>query len=71
VSWNEYTFAAMLAQDEAVRTLPVALQFFITEFTVNWGLLAAGGVIVSLPVILLFIVLQRQLIAGLTAGAVK
>jgi multiple sugar transport system permease protein len=47
------------------------LQFFITEFTVNWGLLAAGGVIVSLPVILLFIVLQRQLIAGLTAGAVK
>jgi multiple sugar transport system permease protein len=71
VSWNEYTFAAMLAQDEAVRTLPVALQFFITEFTVNWGLLAAGGVIVSLPVILLFLVLQRQLIAGLTAGAVK
>jgi multiple sugar transport system permease protein len=71
VSWNEYTFAAMLAQDEAVRTLPVALQFFITEFTVNWGLLAAGGVIVSLPVILLFVVLQRQLIAGLTAGAVK
>jgi multiple sugar transport system permease protein len=71
VSWNEYTFAAMLAQDEAVRTLPVALQFFITEFTVNWGLLAAGGVVVSLPVILLFIVLQRQLIAGLTAGAVK
>lgn len=71
VSWNEYTFAAMLAQDEAVRTLPVALQFFITEFTVNWGLLAAGGVIVSLPVILLFIVLQRQLIAGLTAVAVK
>ncbi|GAA0946216.1 carbohydrate ABC transporter permease [Pseudonocardia zijingensis] len=71
VSWNEYTFAAMLAQDESVRTLPVALQFFITEFTVNWGLLAAGGVIVSLPVILLFIVLQRQLIAGLTAGAVK
>lgn len=71
VSWNEYTFAALLAQDETVRTLPVALQFFITEFTVNWGLLAAGGVVVSLPVIILFIVLQRQLIAGLTAGAVK
>lgn len=70
-SWNEYVFAALLAQDEAVRTLPVALQFFITEFTVNWGMLAAGGVIVSLPVILLFVFLQRHLISGLTAGAVK
>ncbi|SEE95215.1 carbohydrate ABC transporter permease [Ruania alba] len=71
VSWNEYVFAALLAQDESVRTLPVALQFFITEFTVNWGMLAAGGVIVSLPVILLFVFLQRHLISGLTAGAVK
>jgi multiple sugar transport system permease protein len=71
VSWNEYVFAALLAQGEGVRTLPVALQFFITEFTVNWGMLAAGGVIVSLPVILLFVFLQKQMISGLTAGAVK
>lgn len=71
VSWNEYVFAALLAQDESVRTLPVALQFFITEFTVNWGMLAAGGVVVSMPVIVLFIVLQKQMISGLTAGAVK
>lgn len=70
-SWNEYVFAALLAQDISVRTLPVALQFFITEFTVNWGMLAAGGVVVSLPVILLFVFLQRHLISGLTAGAVK
>lgn len=70
-SWNEYVFAALLAQDATVRTLPVALQLFITEFTVNWGMLAAGGVIVSLPVILLFVFLQRHLISGLTAGAVK
>lgn len=69
-SWNEYLFAMMLS-GERVRTVTVALQLFIGEFTVDWGLLTAGGTIVALPVTLLFLLVQRRLVSGLTAGAVK
>lgn len=69
-SWNEYLFAMMLSGD-AVRTVTVALQLFIGEFTVQWGLLTAGGTLVALPVTILFLIVQRRLVGGLTAGAVK
>lgn len=69
-SWNEYLFAMMLS-GERVRTVTVALQLFIGEFTVDWGLLTAGGTVVALPVTLLFLLVQRRLVSGLTAGAVK
>jgi multiple sugar transport system permease protein len=69
-SWNEYLFAMMLS-GQAVRTVTVALQLFIGEFTIQWGLLTAGGTLIALPVTLLFLVVQRRLVSGLTAGAVK
>ena len=69
-SWNEYLFAMMLS-GQAVRTVTVALQLFIGEFTVQWGLLTAGGTLVALPVTVLFLLVQRRLVGGLTAGAVK
>jgi multiple sugar transport system permease protein len=69
-SWNEYLFAMMLS-GQAVRTVTVALQLFIGEFTVQWGLLTAGGTLIALPVTLLFLIVQRRLVGGLTAGAVK
>ncbi len=69
-SWNEYLFAMMLT-GEAVRTVTVALQLFIGEFSVQWGLLTAGGTLIALPVMFLFLVVQRRLVGGLTAGAVK
>ncbi len=69
-SWNEYLFAMMLS-GQNVRTVTVALQSFIGEYTIQWGLLTAGGTLVALPVTLLFLFVQRQLIGGLTAGAVK
>jgi multiple sugar transport system permease protein len=69
-SWNEYLFSMMLS-GEAVRTVTVALQLFIGEFSVQWGLLTAGGTIVALPVTILFLLVQRRLVSGLTAGAVK
>lgn len=69
-SWNEYLFAMMLS-GQAVRTVTVALQLFIGEFTVQWGLLTAGGTLIALPVTLLFLLVQRRLVGGLTAGAVK
>jgi multiple sugar transport system permease protein len=69
-SWNEYLFALMLAGRE-VRTVTVALQMFIGENQIQWGLLMAGGTLVALPVTLLFLLAQRQLVSGLTGGAVK
>jgi multiple sugar transport system permease protein len=69
-SWNEYLFAMMLS-GQTVRPVTVALQLFIGEFTVQWGLLTAGGALIALPVALLFLFVQRRLVGGLTAGAVK
>ncbi len=69
-SWNEYLFAMMLSGPN-VRTVTVALQLFIGEYSVKWGLLTAGGTLVAIPVTVLFLVVQRRLIGGLTAGAVK
>jgi multiple sugar transport system permease protein len=69
-SWNEYLFALVLA-GERVRTVTVALQMFIGENGIDWGLLMAGGTVVGLPVTVLFLFLQRRLVGGLTAGAVK
>lgn len=69
-SWNEYLFAMMLS-GQSVRTVTVALQLFIGEFTIQWGLLTAGGTLIALPVTILFLLVQRRLVGGLTAGAVK
>lgn len=69
-SWNEYLFAMMLS-GQAVRTVTVALQLFIGEFTIQWGLLTAGGTLIAIPVTILFLLVQRRLVSGLTAGAVK
>ncbi len=69
-SWNEYLFALMLA-GQHVRTVTVALQSFIGENQIQWGLLMAGGTLVGLPATLLFLFAQRRLVGGLTGGAVK
>ncbi len=69
-SWNEYLYAAVLAGQD-VRNLTVAVQTLIGEYEIAWGLLTAGGVVGALPVTLLFMLIQRRLIAGMTQGAVK
>jgi multiple sugar transport system permease protein len=68
-SWNEYLFALMLA-GQHVRTVTVALQLFIGENQIQWGLLMAGGTLVALPAVILFLFVQKQLVGGLTKGAV-
>ena len=69
-SWNEYLYAAVLA-GQKVRVLTVAVQTLIGEYEIAWGVLTAAGVLGALPVTLLFMIIQRRLIAGMTQGAVK
>lgn len=69
-SWNNFVFGIVLAGRET-RTLPVAVYNMISFDQLSWGPLAAAALIVTLPVLLLTMVAQRQIVAGLTAGAVK
>jgi multiple sugar transport system permease protein len=70
-AWNEFLFALMMTTSTGSRTWPVGLQLMVGEFQLPWGTLAAGGIISIIPVVLLFAVVQRALVRGLTAGAVK
>ncbi len=70
-AWNEYILAATFMSDERAYTLPVRLQHYVGDYTTEWGHFAAGAVLVSLPVMALFFALQKHLVGGLTAGAVK
>lgn len=70
-AWNEFLFALMLTTSQGSRTWPVGLQLMVGEFQLPWGMLAAGGMISILPVIVLFALVQRAMVAGLAAGAVK
>src|SRR3954471_16910978 len=70
-AWNEYLFALMLTSSTGSRTWPVGLQLMVGEFQLPWGMLAAGGMISIAPVIVLFAIVQRVMVAGITAGAVK
>jgi multiple sugar transport system permease protein len=69
-SWNNFAFGIVLAGRET-RTLPVAVYNMISFDQLSWGPLAAAALIVTAPVLLLTMLAQRQIVAGLTAGAVK
>ena len=69
-SWNEYLYALTLG-GQNVRTITVAIQTLIGEYEVQWGLLTAGGIVGALPATVLFLIVQKRLISGMTQGAVK
>jgi ABC-type glycerol-3-phosphate transport system permease component len=71
LAWGEYLFAVSLITSVEEKTLPLALQAAFGQYTVDWGMLTAGGVINSLPPAILFLFFQRYLVGGLTAGGVK
>ena len=70
-AWNEFILAATLLGRESAFTLPVVLQSYVSEYDTRWGSFAAGAILVSVPVMALFYLAQRQLVSGLTAGGVK
>lgn len=70
-SWTEYMFASVLIIGEANRTVPVGLAGIIGQYQVDWGLLLAGATVTALPVLILFGLVGRNFVEGLTAGAVR
>ena len=70
--WNEYLWPFLMADDYTVATLPVGLtQLQNNDGLTNWGPVMAATVLAMLPMLVLFLALQRHMIKGLTSGAVK
>ncbi len=70
-AWNEFLYALVFITDVKQRTLPVGISGFITGDVYGWGYLMAGAVLTTLPVIVVYIYLQKYMVEGLTAGGVK
>ena len=70
-SWNNFLFALMFLSEQDKFTIPVGLSYTLGEFSVDFGALAAGGVIAAVPVVVVFAIIQRYLVTGLSTGAVK
>lgn len=69
--WNEFLYVLILMNDPSGKTVPVVVAEFSTQDQVKYGMIMTGGVLVSLPPVILALIFQRHLISGLTAGAVK
>ncbi|MDO4313694.1 MAG: carbohydrate ABC transporter permease [Eubacteriales bacterium] len=69
--WNEYLFASSFMQSYGNWTLPVGIASFKGQYATDWGTLMAGSVLITIPVVILFLCLQKHLVGGMTAGAVK
>ncbi|MCL6422364.1 carbohydrate ABC transporter permease [Brachybacterium sp. JHP9] len=70
-AWNEFIFALTFMQESSKYTVGVGLRTFFTQNTANWGAVMAASTIIALPVVIFFVLVQRNLASGLTQGAVK
>ena len=70
-AWSEYLVAAQILQDSALWTLPLGLKSFESNMSTEWGLYGASSIIVTIPVVVLFLALSKYLVSGLTLGSVK
>jgi raffinose/stachyose/melibiose transport system permease protein len=69
--WNDFFFPLIFIQAEQLKTLPQGLTTFMGEYNTNWGVLFAGLTLSAAPIVLIYIVLSRQFINGMTQGAIK
>lgn len=69
--WNEFQFALTLTTGVEKRTLPIALYYFKSSFASDYGAMFAATVLVTVPSIIVYILMQKQVVAGLASGAVK
>jgi N,N'-diacetylchitobiose transport system permease protein len=70
-AWNELIFALVLMSESSGYTMPVALQFFFGQKGTDWGAIMASSTMMTIPVVIFFLVVQRRMVSGLVAGAVK
>jgi arabinogalactan oligomer / maltooligosaccharide transport system permease protein len=70
-AWAEYLVAAQILQDTALWTLPLGLKSFESNMSTEWGLYGAASLLVMIPVVVLFLLLSKWLVSGLTLGSVK
>ena len=70
-AWSEYLVAAQILQDSDLWTLPLGLKSFESNMSTEWGLYGAASLIVTIPVVVLFLMLSKYLVSGLTLGSVK
>lgn len=70
-SWNEMFMSILLINRDSRRTIPAGLMGFVSKFDVNWGQMCAGTCVTLVPVIVMFFLVQKHIVAGLTSGAVK
>jgi N,N'-diacetylchitobiose transport system permease protein len=71
-SWNEYIFARVLLNDQSKQTITVWLSYFLgTSRNTDWGALMAASTLTAVPVVIFFVLVQRRIVFGLTAGAVR
>ncbi len=70
-NWNSFLFPFILTQSEQIRTLPVALALYQGHQAIDWQHLMAGSTIAVIPVLILFLIMQRQIVSGITSGGIK
>ncbi|GAA3123736.1 carbohydrate ABC transporter permease [Streptosporangium carneum] len=70
-AWNEFFFALVLMQDDTKYTMPIALRYFFGRNTTDWGSIMAASTVMTIPVVIFFLLVQRRMVSGLVAGAVK
>jgi arabinogalactan oligomer/maltooligosaccharide transport system permease protein len=71
-TFNEFILASLFLTDMEARTVAVGLQQFVGgQYATNWGAFAAGSVLASIPIVAIFLSLQRYIVSGLTAGSIK
>lgn len=70
-AWNEYLFALTINTKDIRKTVPVAISMFQAQYTVPWGEISAATIIVTVPLIIMVLIFQKRIVAGLTSGAVK
>ncbi len=70
-AWAEYLVAAQILQDSGLWTLPLGLKSFESNMSTEWGLYGASSILVTIPVVMLFLGLSKYLVSGLTLGSVK
>lgn len=70
-TWNAYLMPLLLLNQEALRPITLGLMFFQGRYTTNYALISAGVMIVTLPIVIVYVLMQRQFLRGLTAGALR